>query len=192
MPLFYRAITNRQALRFSYHRYGQEPFELTFHPQFLKEYNGRWFAFGDADREPYRAYNVPLDRICSEVSFADDIDYIPEEKGFYQQFFNNIIGVTHKKDAKVETVVIRTKSRYQHGLMLTKPLHRSQIETSPFDEHPDGAYGELTLTIEPNRELLGKILSFGQYLEVIAPQSLREQIREILNVQIAQYTDEKR
>ena len=191
LPVFYRAITNRQVLRFSYHRFGQEPFELTFHPQFLKEYNGRWFAFGDADREPFKAYNVPLDRICSEVSFADDIDYIPAEKGFYQQFFHNIIGVSHKKDAKVETVVIRTKSRYQHGLMLTKPLHHSQVETLHFDEHPDGIYGELTLTIEPNRELLGKILSFGQYLEVISPQSLREQIREMLDAQIAQYADDK-
>ena len=40
-----QAITARQVVRFSYQRFGQEPFELTFHPQFLKEYNGRWFVF---------------------------------------------------------------------------------------------------------------------------------------------------
>jgi len=191
LPRFYKAITDRQVFRFSYHRFGQDPFELTFHPQFLKEYNGRWFVFGDADREPFKAYNVPLDRICGEVSVADGVDYIPAEKGFYQQFFHNIIGVTHKKDAKAETVVIRTKSRYQHGLMLTKPLHHSQSETLPFAEYQDGTYGELTLTVEPNRELLGKVLSFGQFLEVMQPQSLREQIKEILRNQIEQYVETK-
>ena len=96
LPKFYQAITDRKVLRFSYQRFGQEPFMLTFHPQFLKEYNGRWFVFGDADREPFQAYNVPIDRIIGEITIADDIEYIPAEKGFYQQFFNNIIGVTHQ------------------------------------------------------------------------------------------------
>ena len=59
LPVFYKAITDKQVLQFSYQRFGQEPFLLTFHPQYLKEYNGRWFVFGDADREPYKAYNVP-------------------------------------------------------------------------------------------------------------------------------------
>ena len=90
LPVFYKAITNKQVLRFDYQRFGQEPFTLIFHPQFLKEYNGRWFVFGDANREPCQAYNVPLDRIVGEVSELDDVEYIPAPKGFYQEFFNNI------------------------------------------------------------------------------------------------------
>ena len=187
LPVFYKAINDHQVLRFSYQRFGQEPFELTFHPQFLKEYNGRWFVFGDANREPFKAYNVPLDRIDGEVTVISDVHYIPAEKGFYQQFFQNIIGVTHEKDAKVEQVVIRTKTEYQHGLMLTKKLHESQIETLPFGEHDGQCYGEIQLSIEPNRELLGKILAYGQYLEVVAPQSLRKQIRDIVNQQSKLY-----
>ena len=189
LPVFYKAIANKQVLRFDYQRFGQEPFTLTFHPQFIKEYNGRWFVFGDANREPYQAYNVPLDRIVGEVSEVSDVEYIPAEKGFYQDFFNNIIGVTHEKGAKVEEVIIRTKTEYQHGLLLTKPLHHSQKETMPFGEHEDGNYGEVHLTIEPNRELRGKILAYGQYLEVITPQSLREQIKEILKKQLEQYSE---
>lgn len=191
LPVFYKAITDHQVLRFSYQRFGQEAFELTFHPQFLKEYNGRWFVFGDADREPYKAYNVPLDRIVGEISEVDDVEYIPAEKGFYQNFFKNIIGVTHEKGAKVEEVVIRTKTEYQHGLLLTKPLHHSQKETLPFGEHHGQWYGEVRLTIEPNRELRGRILLYGESLEVISPQSLREQIKEIIRQQMLQYFDEK-
>ena len=191
LPVFYKAIANKQVLRFDYQRFGQEPFSINFHPQFLKEYNGRWFVFGDADREPYQAYNVPLDRIVGKVSEVNDVEYIPAPKGFYQEFFNNIIGVTHEKGAKVEEVVIRTKTEYQHGLLLTKPLHHSQKETMPFGEHEDGNYGEVTLTIEPNRELRGRILLYGENLEVVSPLSLREQIKDIIRQQMETYFDNK-
>lgn len=187
LPVFFKAISDKQVLRFDYQRFGQDPFTLTFHPQFIKEYNGRWFVFGNADREPYQAYNVPLDRIVGEVCEVDDVEYILAPKGFYQEFFNNIIGVTHEQDAKVEDVIIRTKTEYQHGLLLTKPLHHSQKETIPFGEHEDGSYGEVTLTIEPNRELQGKILAYGQYLEVMRPLPFREQIMEIIRKQLQQY-----
>jgi len=190
LPVFYKAITNKQVLQFSYQKFGQEPFILTFHPQYLKEYNGRWFVFGDSDREPYQAYNVPLDRIVGEVSEVDEVDYIPAPKGFYQEFFKNIIGVTHERDAKVEEVVIRTKSDYQHGLLLTKPLHHSQKEMLPFGEHDGQWYGEFLLNIEPNRELRGRILQYGENLEVVCPQSLREQIKEVLDRLIQHYSDE--
>lgn len=200
LPVFNKAITDRQVLRFTYQRFGQDPFELIFHPQFLKEYNGRWFVFGDAERlrvgeqssgirAPIKAYNVPLDRIVGEVSEVNDVEYIPAPKGFYQEFFKNIIGVTHEKDAEVEQVVIRTKTEYQHGLLLTKPLHYSQKETFSFGEHEDGSYGEVTLTIEPNRELRGKILMYGEGIEVIEPVSLREQIRSIIEQQLLYYSD---
>jgi len=187
LPIFYRAITNKQVLRFDYQPFGQELFTLLFHPQFLKEYNGRWFVFGDADREPYQAFNVPLDRIVGDVCDVNDVEYIPAPKGFYRQYFMNIIGVTHEENTKVEQVVIRTKSEYQHGLLLTKPLHHSQKETQPFGEHDGQWYGEVILTIEPNRELRGKILMYGEGLEVMEPLSLREQLRTTISMQMSQY-----
>lgn len=118
---------------------------------------------------------------------VDDVEYIPAEKGFYQKFFKDIIGVTHEKDAKLENVVIRTKTAYQHGLLLTKPLHHSQKETVPFGEHDGLWYGEVTLTIEPNRELRGRILMYGEGLEVMQPLTFRRQINEIVMKVTKQY-----
>ena len=112
---------------------------------------------------------------------------LQRKRGRNQAFFKNIIGVTHEKGAKVERVVIRTKTEYQHGLLLTKPLHHSQEETLPYGQHEEGCYGEVMLTIEPNRELRGKILMYGKNLEVMQPQSLREQIKEVLKKQLNQY-----
>ncbi len=188
LPVFNKAITDKKVLRFSYQRFGQEPYELTFHPQFLKEYNGRWFVFGDADREPFKAYNVPLDRIVGELFEVTDVEYIPAPKGFYKKYFKNIIGVTHEKGARIEQVVIRTKTEYLHGLLLTKPLHHSQKEILPYGKYEDGNYGEIALTIEPNRELRGRILMYGEGLEVMIPLSLREQVLGIIIHQMEVYS----
>ena len=79
---------------------------------------------------------------------------------------------------------------YQEHL-LTKPLHHSQEEVLPFGEHDGQYYGEVRLTIEPNRELRGRIFLYGENLEVISPQSLREQIKSILKQQMQQYSDEE-
>lgn len=191
LPVFYKAITDKKVLRFTYQRFGHEPFVLTLHPQYLKEFNGRWFVFGEADRKPYHAYNVPLDRIAGgEVCEVNDVEYIPAPKGFYQGFFKNIIGVTHELGSKVEEVVIRTKTEYQHGLIMTKRLHHSQQETLPFGEHDGQWYGEVRLTIEPNRELRGRILHYGENLEVVSPQTLRDQIIETLKKLMEQYKDQ--
>lgn len=42
-----------------------------------------------------------------------------------------------------------------------------------------------------NRELRGRILLYGENLEVISPLSLREQIKEILRRQMQQYSENK-
>jgi predicted DNA-binding transcriptional regulator YafY len=47
------------------------------------------------------------------------------------------------------------------------------------------------LMIEPNRELRGRILLYGENLEVVSPQSLREQLRDIIRYQMMQYSDDE-
>lgn len=187
LPLLHQAITEKRVLGITYQGFGHPSYEIIFHPQFLKEYNGRWFVFGESNREPHHAYNIPIDRIKGKVETLADIDYIPAPKGFYQEYFKDIIGVTHERDTGIETIVIRTKSEYQHGLILTKPLHHSQQETLPYGNHGGDSFGEITLLVEPNRELKGKILAYGQFLEVMKPESFRQTMREIVEKMLEPY-----
>lgn len=53
-----------------------------------------------------------------------------------------------------------------------------------------GSYGEVTQTIEPYRELRGKILMYSENLEVMQPESLREQIKNIIKQQMEIYSNE--
>ena len=70
-------------------------------------------------------------------------------------------------------------------------MHHSQKEKLPFGEYEDGNYGEVSLMIEPNRELRGRILMYGENLEVMQPLSLRKQIKEIIMKQMELYIVEK-
>lgn len=187
LPVLHKAIIEKNVLRITYQGFGHPPYEIILHPQFLKEYNGRWFMFGESNRVPRQAYNIPIDRINGEIETLCDVDYIPAPKGFYHEYFKNIIGVTHERETRIETIVIRTKSEYQHGLIITKPLHHSQQETLSYGDHGDECFGEITLQVEPNRELKGKILAYGQFLEVMKPDSFRQTMGEIVEKMLKQY-----
>ena len=189
LPILYEAITNHKVLNFQYHPFGKEPFNLVFHAHYLKEYNGRWFVFGKAQGIDITPFTVALDRISNKPEVVADVSYMAAEKGFYKQYFENIIGVSRRGETPKSIFVIHTKSLYIHGLVVTKPFHHSQKETKPFGPHPDGNYGEITIEVCPNHELAGRILSYGKELEVISPQEYREKMIDMLKEQLRVYLE---
>lgn len=180
LPQFYRHIDRHEATSFSYATYGKEPIAITFHPQYIKEFNGRWFVIGPKEGSEHPVDVIPLDRIRSAVEIADGNDYIPAKPGFYQEYFKNIVGVTHEAGCSPINIVIKTRSRYIHGLMNTKPIHSSFVEIKPYFKYEDDkfSYGLISYYVEPNREFIGRILTFGPDLEIVSPDSIRNKIRD--------------
>ena len=129
-----------------------------------------------------------LDRIETEPQIFDDIEYVAAPTGTYRDYFTDIVGVSHEKDVKgAEPVIIRTLSLYMHELMRSKKLHHSQKETKEFGEHDDGTYGEFELYVEHNRELRGKILTYGEGLKVMAPDSLVKKLKDSVEALYSYY-----
>ena len=187
LPVLNEHIIDKHVLSFVYHPYGKDPEAIIMHPHFLKEYNGRWFLFGYIDKTT-KVTNFALDRIETEPQIVDGIEYLPAPVGTYKNYFANIVGVSHEKETNgVEPVVIRTQSLYMHELMKSKKLHHSQKETKMYGNHDDGTYGEYVLNVEHNRELRGKILTYGEELRVMSPESLVNEIRESVKVMSGYY-----
>lgn len=199
LPLFFEAIHKKQVLKVRERPFVQAECDVLFHPQYLKEYNGRWFIFGYGVKdgvEVIPTFNLPLDRVV-EMHVMADVEYISAEPGFWDNYFENIIGVTHgyydgitRVEKGIQTVVIRTHSTNCHGRVTTKVFHYSQNETVSFGEHEDGIYGEITFTVEPNNELVGRILQMGTDLEVVAPLELRNKIKYDLEKLLTRYKTE--
>lgn len=179
LPLIYEAIKNKTILRIEYSPFEDESRVVWLSPHCLREFNGRWYVSGFVGRKGTTPYNLPLDRITAFE--PKDGQYREAPMHLYSDWFNNLIGVARYEGASLENVVIRTYSRYVHGLLKTKPFHHSQNEISPYGQHPDGTYGEIGLKVllnppGKNKEFRGKILTFGKELEVISPQKFREEI----------------
>ena len=164
----YDAIINEQVLEVVYQDFkSEEPFTLTFHPYYLKQYNNRWFVFGLNEELEIPTWNLALDRIESiEITRKEyrqtDIDW--------NDYFYDIIGVTRYQDKEPEIVVLEfTKDVAPY--VQTKPIHPSQKS-----EWVDGKF-RVIIEVVPNYELESLILSFGEYVKVLESEELRNHIR---------------
>ena len=176
-PLF-NAIRKKTTVELRYQSFKmQEPQTLIVHPYYLKQYNNRWFLFC-CNGDYTNLSNYPLDRILS-VKLA----HVPyrETHTDFDEYFSDMIGVSRRNEQVPEDVVLRfPKDQYKY--VATKPWHGSQ---KVVDEN------DCTITMQfhvvLNYELEQKILSFGQYVEVISPVSLRERIKDRLSQSLQQY-----
>lgn len=176
-PLF-NAIRNKTTVELRYQSFRMaEPQTLIVHPYYLKQYNNRWFLFC-CNGDHTNLSNYPLDRILSvklaHVPYRDtDIDF--------DEYFSDMIGVSRRNGQEPEDVVLRfPKDQYKY--VATKPWHVSQ---KIVDENNSTI--SLQFHVVLNYELEQKILSFGQYVEVLSPKQLREQIKDRLNQSLKQY-----
>ena len=62
--------------------------------------------------------------------------------------------------------------------MDTKPLHQSYAIVKPFGIYDDGEYAEFSVDVEPNKEFYGRILQMGAGLEIISPESVRDEMAQ--------------
>lgn len=177
----YNAIFYKKVLSISYQPFENEtPFDVKIHPYFLKQYNNRWFLFGyNPEREKFD-WNLAIDRIVSIIEINDK--YYKECDIDWQEYFEDIVGVTKPVDVEPAKVVLHFKGR-TGKYMETKPLHGSQ-KIKWIDDYTL----EVTLDIIINYELERLILSYADTVEVIQPVSLANAIKNRLEVAFVQYT----
>ncbi len=177
-PLF-KSIISKKAIKISYRSYkSNKNIEAVIHPYYLKEYNQRWFLF--ALNEQYKTIsNFALDRI--ESIERTNTKYIPNTSIDFESYFDNVVGVTVNPE-KVQIIKIWL-SKDQAPYTLSKPIHQSQ---EVVEEHEDGS-AIISIKVIPNFELMQLLLSFGERIKVLSPESLREEILKKIEKNIENY-----
>ena len=175
----FSAISNKQVLEISYKnfKHGIEQ-KYIVHPYYLKQFNGRWFLMGHSDNIGKLSV-FAFDRIVSTKS--DNRDYIPNTTYNFNEYFDDMIGVTKPNEASLEIVKLWISAQ-RWPYVETKPLHGSQRVVSK-DE-----YG-VTIQIEVylNRELEQLVLSFGKDIKVLSPRILQEKIHSNIMENLSNY-----
>lgn len=173
LSVLYNHIVNKQVIIITYKHFTQGEKIHLMHPYYLKQYNNRWFLFGITEQNKEVLTNLALDRIVNiELT---DIPYIPNTSFDFEEYFEDVVGVSVPRNGQPEKVVLKISEK-QYPYIITKPLHPSQTEL-------DKDNRVIQLTVFQTWELESLIASYGDDIEVIEPVSLREKMqRKIKNL----------
>lgn len=171
-PIF-SAIVGKRTLRVTYQPFGKDAQVAVVSPYYIKQYNGRWFLIARAAGYDNMT-NYAFDRIV-RVEDADG-EYRPADVDF-EEYFDDLIGVTFSKDEAVDVRLRFSEHRFPY--VQSKPLHpsqRSHREDNTIDIH-----------VQLNKELVQRLLSFGSDVTVLEPIALREKIQTEIQKMAANY-----
>jgi predicted DNA-binding transcriptional regulator YafY len=167
----FTAIKEKIVLKIIYQPFGKEPYHWIIHPYLLKQYRNRWFLIG-LHQEINKVVTLALDRIKgignSKETFIENNFFDPAT------YFNNLIGVTFPEGETVSDIILNVQAN-QVPYINTKPIHFTQEIIQTF---ADGSL-QIKLRLINNYELKSVLLGYGSDLEVVAPQTLREQMKKV-------------
>jgi predicted DNA-binding transcriptional regulator YafY len=178
----FNAILYKRVFKIKYKSFTSNKFnDQIIHPYFLKQYNNRWFLFGQ-NPKINGLTNLALDRIeeIKEVSkqYLENTEYI------FDEYFEDIIGVTKPPGATPEVVKLWF-SPQQAPYIITKPLHGTQKKKSL-----DKTGLVVTIEVIPNVELEQLILRHGENCMVMEPKSLFKKIQSRVKSALENYQSE--
>lgn len=177
-PLFYH-ILDKQPIHITYQSFiNKSPEKLIVHPYYLKHYNNQWFLFG-LDHKLQKITHLDLGRFL-EIK-QEKISFVPNTTCNFDEYFEDIIGITQIDQSAPEKVVLRFGERAIPSV-LSNPLHRSQKVVSN-----DKKGLVISIEVVPNHELENLILSFGELCTVLEPKDLRNKILERHTATISNY-----
>lgn len=164
----FNAIQYKKVLSVTYQSFKQSsPTDYILHPYFLKQYNNRWFLFGY--NETFDSIsNFSLDRIIDIKELRNT--YIENTKISFDEFFDDIVGVTIKENETVEKILLQITNELW-PYVESKPIHGSQT-VKEINEN----YVTIELTLKINYEFISLIFALGEQLKVIQPENLKTAI----------------
>ncbi|MFD0976551.1 helix-turn-helix transcriptional regulator [Salinimicrobium gaetbulicola] len=170
------AIQNRLTVKFEYHKFWDESVSTrTVNPVALKESRNRWYLIAqDEDMVKNFALDRIKDLLISEYKFSP-VDYNIHEE------FDNCFGIINGTNEKAQKVVLSftpQEGRYVESL----PLHHSQQLILKNEEEIRFSY-----YIRPTYDFRMELLSYGDQVKVIKPESLKKAIKTKLQEALKSY-----
>ncbi len=169
LPTVLEALKDLRLVNFDYKPYRKESSThyFNFQPHALKMFERRWYLIGRYHKT-HRTF--ALDRMTNVVLQEENFKRDP--KFDLEKMFSGSYGII-VEDIPVESIWLKVEA-HQANYLRSLPLHRSQMELNSKSED----YAIFALRVRPTFDLRQKILSLGSAVEVLKPESLREEMRE--------------
>ena len=194
------AIDKQYLLKFKYvSGFGAES-DIVLQPAFVRYYKQRWYVIGvkseerrvkkqrsasegeansSAEEDVRKLVRcLPFDRISFLKMICEKHPLSKEMKKFLtpDNYYEDCFGIYRMEDVPVEQIRIRAFYP-EYNYIEEVPLHESLQKVK---ESKDGMYREYTLTVRPSRDFLQELLWHGRNIIVLKPESLRQEMIDIL------------
>lgn len=180
LPSMIEAMKLSCKVEVSYRRFGTtETRTHTFAPYALKVYQRRWYVlacFDDRkdshDQTKNNYFGIfAFDRMENVTILKEKFKISPNFNA--QIFFRDCYGIVFDDGTKAERIILRAYGT-ETDYIRTLPLHSSQCELDSGDD-----YADFELRLKPTLDFTGKLLSRGEWLEVLEPQWLRDEVMDM-------------
>lgn len=146
-------------------------------PLCIKLFKRRWYVLALISNGHKRIFS--LDRVKSleltEEQFVYPDDFSPSD------YFHDVFGIISGIDQKPERIVIRAYAELP-GYLRSLPIHHSQVEISSNEDYTDFA-----MRLIPTFDFVQELLLHRDQLEVVSPQSLRNEIATLISKMSQRY-----
>lgn len=164
-----KAMKENRMISLTYRRYGSpDTGSYQLAPYCVKLFHQRWYLLACFESGLKSVY--AFDRIESveilEQKFKIDEDFDAAD------YFSDSYGIVVAENVEVERIVIRAFG-YEPYYLRDLPLHHTQWEINS-----TGEYSDFELRLRPTSEFKAQLMSRGQWIEVLEPQSLADEIVE--------------
>ena len=173
------AMQEGHTVNFTYVPFDKEqtPQYHDFQPWTLKMSRRRWYVYGLTSEKGMRIFS--LDRI-TDVETTGNTFVVPDDFDA-ELLFHNTFGAfvsTQEQPQLIKIKVDDEQAKYLRSL----PMHHSQkeIESTP-------QYSVFTLFVTPSYDLKQELLTMNAHAEILAPESLRNEMKELLHSMLGKY-----
>lgn len=147
-------------------------------PYLLKEFAGRWYLFAYIrEKGAFRTFG--LDRI-SKLTVTDTRFERESQLAETASKFDNVFGLVYEPEQNINAPIEEVRLRFS-------PLMINHLSALPLHKSQQINEGIVSLHIIINPEIENKILSYGEHVEVLSPQSLREKMKLRLSETLKRY-----
>jgi hypothetical protein len=169
LKMLIKAMKESKKISITYRRYGghaTRTFDLE--PYCIKLFGQRWYLLGRFVDRGFATFSI--DRML-EIKISNEKFKIDEDFDA-ASYFSDCFGVMLDENSKPEKVVIRAYG-FEPYYLRDLPLHHSQRVIQSTEE-----YSDFELRLKITSDFKTKLLSRGEWIEILEPKALAEEIIE--------------
>jgi hypothetical protein len=174
------AMQQSKVLKLDYQPYSGGNTTFHFAPYAMKVYRQRWYVVGKKVEEN-TIRQIALDDRIIQIEQTNKTFSIPHSFDA-EKYYAHTVGIYVDENLKPQKVRIRVYGK-QVDYLRSVPLHRTQEEVLT----KGGLYSDFQLKVCLTPELTTHLLAMGEGVEILEPESLREDIKKHLSESLNRY-----